>query len=370
VPNTLNEYPLLTAMMRIPRVGPWTGEVEFRAETAYTGDVVITIDDVEFSGFIEDDGAALNGANRVAAKVTGGAGGLDTELAAKQYVAPLVSAVLDDIMRESGETLSGDVDSAITSKSLTTWQRAAGNAKQALAALATSLGVTWRVLLDGTIWFGQDTFETVEPEHRLLDNDQSTGTATTSLIASLLPGTTFLGLRLEQVNHTIGPKDARTEASRTSPAAAMRAFLGPVEQRIQYSRAYSARVVKQNADGTLQVLPDDPVFKGAGVDQVKIRLGVPGTCTVPKGARCEICFSGGDPQKPRAVAFHDGSLTELKLGSGADYVALAAKVLSDLQTIKTDFDKHVHPTGMGPSGPPTIPMTDPASVAADKVKAE
>jgi len=65
---------------------------------------------------------------------------------------------------------------------------------------------------------------------------------------------------------------------------------------------------------------------------------------------------------------------ELRLGQGAtDFVALAADVLTELQSIKTDFDLHTHSgvtTGPGVSGVPSVPLTAPSSVAATKVKAE
>jgi phage baseplate assembly protein V len=55
--------------------------------------------------------------------------------------------------------------------------------------------------------------------------------------------------------------------------------------------------------------------------------------------------------------------------SAADFVALAGKVATELTNIKNAYDVHTHPTGMGPSGPPAIPLTAPASTAASKVKA-
>lgn len=366
--QSLNGYPLLSGTIRIPRVGAWSAEVEVRSDLSYTGPATIALDGTSFVG--TSTRSSQKGPGRVACAVVGGAGGLETEVPARQYVGPKVSLVLGDILALAGEALAGAVSTALTGRVLTTWQRAAGTAKEALAQLAEALGVSWRVLLDGTIWLGTETWTEVAPECRVLDDDQATGTVTISLTPSLLPGTTFSGQRLEHVRHELGAGEARTEASSTSPAAAMSAFLGPVEKRIRYSRSYSARVVKQNGNGTLQVLPDDETFKGSGLDQVKIRLGVPGTVTVPKGARIELVFEDGNPQKPIAVAFYDGSLTELKLGSGADFVALAQKVLDELDAIKLWADAHVHPTGMGPSGPPATPMTTPNSVAAAKTKAE
>jgi hypothetical protein len=58
--------------------------------------------------------------------------------------------------------------------------------------------------------------------------------------------------------------------------------------------------------------------------------------------------------------------------SATDFVALALRVLTELQNIKEWADLHVHSgvtTGVGSTGVPTVPMPVPGSVAATKVMA-
>lgn len=65
-------------------------------------------------------------------------------------------------------------------------------------------------------------------------------------------------------------------------------------------------------------------------------------------------------------------ITNLGAKSGAQFVALAQKVLDDLNAIKSHFDSHTHggvTSGGSTSGAPAAPMPSPASVAASKVKA-
>jgi phage baseplate assembly protein V len=66
-------------------------------------------------------------------------------------------------------------------------------------------------------------------------------------------------------------------------------------------------------------------------------------------------------------------------GNATEFVALAQKTLTELQNIVTSFNAHMvqagaFATAMGPvtgvSGPPVASMSNPSSVAADKVKAE
>lgn len=90
---------------------------------------------------------------------------------------------------------------------------------------------------------------------------------------------------------------------------------------------------------------------------LELHLGAPGTVTVKIG--------------DSAATLVELEATLIKLGIGAtDFVALAAKVLTELQSIKTAFDSHVHAHGTPNTGPPLAPLPAPGSVAATKAKAE
>lgn len=60
----------------------------------------------------------------------------------------------------------------------------------------------------------------------------------------------------------------------------------------------------------------------------------------------------------------------LKVAGAGDFVALAQKVDTAFQNIVTWLTAHVHPTGVGPSGPPTPPPTGQASTAATKTRTD
>lgn len=68
-------------------------------------------------------------------------------------------------------------------------------------------------------------------------------------------------------------------------------------------------------------------------------------------------------------------LSDLIVLSGdGDALALASKVLTELNNIKTAYDSHTHLYSPGPGGPtpsaaPAVPLTAPQSVASTKVKA-
>ena len=99
-----------------------------------------------------------------------------------------------------------------------------------------------------------------------------------------------------------------------------------------YLTLYSATVVRQAADGTLDLLPDDIRLQSSGLQGVPIRHGLPGvTVTVPANERVLLGFDSGDPARPYAALWHAGQVTSVQVG-GSEPVALAALVSARLVT--------------------------------------
>jgi hypothetical protein len=229
------------------------------------------------------------------------------------------------------------------------------------------------VLTDGTVWAGTDSYPEAELEAVVLDEDWTRGVAEIAPErAELTPGVTYLGQRINYVIHRLG-SNLRTEAYSVAPGEAFERVLGGLRREVDFSRFYPARVILQNADGTLQLVPVVPPGEKlglTGLDRVPIRLGVPGTVLVPPGTTCRVGFDAGDPSRPFATAFDDGSLTLLSLGAGSDFVALATLVSSQLSAIVTGFNTHTHVESGGTTAVPVPQLSAPGPVAATKVKAE
>lgn len=81
---------------------------------------------------------------------------------------------------------------------------------------------------------------------------------------------------------------------------------------LDFLASYPARVVAQNADGTLELQPDDARLPG--LSNVPVRYGVPGIrATVAAGARVLLGFAAGDPSKPQAELWEMASVTKLEI---------------------------------------------------------
>jgi hypothetical protein len=81
-----------------------------------------------------------------------------------------------------------------------------------LAPLAQA--VTWRVLPDGTIWAGPETWPDsglTTDDYQILDEDPREGTALLGVEAPvLLPGTALAGRRVSYVEHLINAEGVRS----------------------------------------------------------------------------------------------------------------------------------------------------------------
>jgi hypothetical protein len=132
---------------------------------------------------------------------------------------------------------------------------------------------------------------------------------------------------------------------------------------------YPAKVVAQDALGELSVIPDDPTVAGqGGMTKVPMRHGIPGLIvTIVPGSRCRVFFEDGDPSKPAAALWPDGSTvdsvsltcTSSMLGSST---ATEPYVLG--QQLLTILGALTVPTAMGPSGTPINAATFPGFQSA------
>ncbi len=367
--SRLSGKTVLSAEVTVPRIHAWHADLIIDSVETVSGAVTLDFEGLSFVGTVLRAGVY---AGRLGVRMVGGAGGLTTELPARSYIETSVGTVLADILRESGETLSATSDASILAAGLMKWHREVGPASHALVNLLDKVGATFRVLRDGTIWVGVTSYPVVSPTHVLVDEDWVAGIITIAPDApELEPGTTFLGQKIELVVHRLLPKSLRTEAHITSSSSSLNKFLRYIRRQVDYSRLYPARVAAQNADGTLQIVPDDEKIRAAGLDKVPYRLGVPGTVKVAQGQRVLVGFEAGDPSRSFAIGWGAADADELALLAGTDFVALAALVDANFQAIKDVFTNWI--TVPQDGGAALKALTGSLlfqSVKASKVKAE
>lgn len=169
---TLGGRAVTLATITLPARGVWCADVEVDTTDEITGRAELVVDGgPTWSGTVVSGGVS-HGLWR--GRIVGGAGGLRGTLPALAYRNATLADVLRDVLAESGEVLSPA--SADLSYAVALWQRSRGTASAAVAEIAAAAGYAWRVLADGAVWLGVETWpDAGELEVTLLDRDTRGG---------------------------------------------------------------------------------------------------------------------------------------------------------------------------------------------------
>lgn len=357
-----SELPVLRCALTLPMNGAWSAEVEVAADAALSGAVRLTLPGgPTWNGLVV---RSEHSAERARARIIGGTVTWTTPTVLQHYRSTTTGAVL------AGLGVSLDAPSTAA---LPFWTRKASTIGEGVSAIATHLGVNWRVNPDGTLRIRAEAPEQVDPDAVEVLRDATRGIVELAPeAATLLPG-------VLRASDSVG--DVIYDVSEDSPlrcryyTAARAVLRGSLERLIRgtmrdvlYLGQYTAVVQRQAADGTLDLLPDDARIRGNGLQGVPIRHGLPGVeVEVPAGVRVLLGFDNGDSRSPYAALWHSGQVTSVRIG-GESAVALAELVSARLDRIQAAFDSHVHATaGLGAPSPPipnpaTIPPIAPPVV--------
>ena len=318
----VNGLPVISGQLSMPRVGAWTSTLFVDASAPIDGPVVLEAPGgMTWRGWAHRAGVF---AERMTLKIVGGAGGLGKELVPRSYVGIQLQTVLTDLLGEAGEVLSPTSSPSATSRLLPAWARHAGISADALKVLTDAHGLIWRVLADGTVWVGVETWHpgTLQ-DYEVLDDQPHSGRVELGVeVPSLVPGETFLDRHVSRVEWELEPNRFRliawsdsAEASADDSGAAIERIVDHLTARVDFFAQYPCRMVAQNADGSLELRPDD--VRLPAMSRVPIRYGIPDVvATVSPGARVLLGFEGGNPAHPVATLWESGSILSLVLAGG------------------------------------------------------
>ena len=382
----------------VPQHGAWYADVVMLADPALSGSVTLTIGTLDLVGTVYEFGTR---GEQSFARIVAGAGAWGTLLPAKDYhndAGVKRKLLAEDAARGAGETLETITDATTIG---THYVRRTGPASRTLEA---AFGA-WHVGFDGVTRIGErPTSNPAAGSYIVEDAEPENARATLTMedVASVTIGSVLS----EGLDTPITVRDMEIEitsdiavvcvwgggsaSSMDRLGDAMRTLIGrATEVKIWGKRTYRVSEmdgdrVKLQAINRSAELPDIlPVSMFPGVAGVHAAL--------TPGATVAVEFLDGDPARPVVTGFvgKDGTgfvpvsltldaSTEIKVGASAsDFVALAAKVLTELQDIKSWADTHTHTTtatvstgSAGVVSAPTTPMPAPSSVAATLVKAE
>jgi hypothetical protein len=360
----LNQDAVISMSLHLPMNGAWSGELAAATQATYAvGEVVtLTVLDTALIGRVV---RAAQYGDRLSIRLTGGTVDWGLALGVKHYR----NTTADQVIADAGITLAASLNVA-----LPFWTRAPGTPGSTIQAVAQYVGLNWRVLPDGAVRVAAEAPELVDPGAVETSRDPARGLVELAPeLATVLPGSLVGDDSVGDVVYDLTPDGVRcryyTEA-RATLRGTLERLVRWITRNTIYHTTYSAEVIRQAADGTLDLMPDDVRLQSAGLQGVPIRHGLPGvTVEVPAGERVLLAFDGGDPAKPHAMLWHEGQVTKVRIG-GTEAVALASLVETRLANMQLAIDTHIHtwPGGLAPA--PTTPPTPAIVWPIDPMAAE
>lgn len=385
---TVNDVPCFKADVMRPRIGNWHADLVVNSRKSISGAVTLAIgDSVKLSGYVLRGGVHHE---TLYLRVQGGAGGLGTELAPRSYRNVPVRLALSDALREAGETLSAKCDPNAIQRFLPAWVRLRQSAGAELGRLRLASGAeAWRVLPDGSIWIGAESWQPTRIKYQHVEFEPQIGRLEfVSDDPIVYPGETWVGeetdgRRISSVRHVVAAEKIRHfvmfeeegDLSDRTKAGLDALLRTSVQPGIDAAAIYRAKVISQNADGTLELRPDSS--KLPDLSAVPIRSGIPASVKVAVGARALVQFADGDLTFPIVTGWEATSADEIALAGGTGYVALASLVNQRLADLKSAISGAACTAGDGGAAfkanivlaLASINPSWPASTAATKVKA-
>lgn len=366
--------------IRLPLTGAWTAELEVQGTELLTGSVTLTVGDVDFTGTAKSE---ADQGNLVSVSVVGGADGLGTECPPRHWTnstSPVsVRSILEDALGIGGERLSSDADATTTAVELAHWMRMRCTVADSLRGVLGPRAANWRLLPDGSVWVGPETWPTVDPEHVVVGEQPTEAMLTIAIeSADVRPGMTFLGRQVSSVTYTVDDAAIRAHIAYGEARGGIVADLAELIRREtakvrDFGSVYLCRVVAQNADGTLELQPTTDALAGMSSVPLRAPPGVSEIRVLP-GTLVVLAFDNLDASRPYCgLSMLTGcsklliECPDVRLGSdAAEFLAIASKVDQNFQALATTL-------GTGTAGGNAVTFTalfTPVSVAATKVKGE
>lgn len=214
----LNGLPVFHGLVVMPRSGAWTADLQVDSAAVVTGPCTLAISGgLTLVGTAHRTGVWLDTARM---RVVAGADGLGKTARPQHYRQTTLRVVLLDLLKMAGETLSPTADATTLGLTFPAWWTMALPIGRMVAALLEDTRIpetSWRMLPDGSLWVGPETW----PDSKLVDlvdyqdleEWPEDGKLELGVEAPVLvPGTLIGGRRVSRVEHRIDGETARTAA--------------------------------------------------------------------------------------------------------------------------------------------------------------
>ncbi len=310
--------------LHVPKFGSWRADVTIAGGVeAPTGDVLLTVGDLELHGTVQRSG--LDGPGKPRATVIGGAGWEDVLAAPMSYQSDAgvrLSTILRDLSTRAGEPIEQPTDRTIAER----FAAPAGTRhRDVLAALQRGGYVpAWRVDPDGVTRFGARAGATVTARADEMRRDAALGIVTLGIDspASFLPGGVLQdGSVIERivVRETAGKLEADAWVSDASVRASVLRMVAEAFPVLVYGypRTYHVAAVLDDGRLDLEAPPDQRRYLPELQAAEQWSLG--GAIVTPAvGAEVLVAFRDADPTRYVVLGWAPGVPDALALGGDDD----------------------------------------------------
>lgn len=333
-----------------PLTGVWTADLVvdqvdglgFAAGTAVT---IASLDGYELKGTVAA-GRTGDFLDTVHVRVLGGAGGFAKAVQPRAYVQPgaFVKDVLNGLCADSGEKLSTTIDAALLTTNLQAWSTKGEPMSYALLTLLgwLSASLDWRILADGTLWIGTETWPDAGVTYDLLSYDPREAAYEVGLQSPALePGTTVDGIgKVSRVELHITESAIRahvltpTNDPNRGMNADLDALISQKTSHVDYYALYFFQVVSQSSDlSTVDIQPVGDRNKAllGGLQRVTARYLTGIKVQVTPGSAVLLGWDGGNPEGPFALILSGGNAIKIAL---SDVANDSLEISSGVVTIK------------------------------------
>lgn len=215
---TANGEIVFSGTISMPLMGAWVADLVVDNPDGFAGACEVKIaGGLTLKGTVARGGAWF-GATHV--RVVGGAGGLNKKARAQHYRSTRIRTVLGDLARAAGETIASTSEAKALDATLAAYTQLAvpiGRAVSALMGDPRLTGRSWRMLPDGTLWVGAETW----PDSKLASPDDYQAIAEQPELATMdfgidapgpTPGQLLGGRKVGLVEYMVGAEAVRGRA--------------------------------------------------------------------------------------------------------------------------------------------------------------
>lgn len=333
--TTINDVAVIRGEIHMPLVGVWVADLvvdQPDGKGFATGTkVTIKTKDLMLVGTVAPDRSG-DFLDTIHVRVLGGGAGMAKPAKVRGFMQPraFTRDIIGALMADGGESVSASSDPTFLGSNLTAWMIKKGTVADNLRALLQIKAPTfnWRILADGTLWMGVETWPEATGELDILHQDPADRSYELGIESPwILPGTKVPDIgNIGSVMHTIERTRIRSSVLVEIPgeerglAGSLAAIAAQQMAQVDYFGLYRSTVITQPDATTVDVQPDSDRF--GGLQRVPIRLGIPGTTVqFAPGAKVLLGWMGGDPSQPYVMSHGgDETLYAVTIGSPSDNV--------------------------------------------------